>query len=93
LILLDEPELGLHPYAINLVAEMLEACSEQIIVATQSVTLLNRLDISDVLIAEQIDGATHLLRPDVNVLDAWLDEYGLGELWEKNLIGGRPVQR
>ena len=93
LILLDEPELGLHPYAINLVAEMLEACSEQVIVATQSVTLLNRLDISDVLIADQIDGATQLVRPDVDELEAWLHEYGLGELWEKNLIGGRPVQR
>jgi predicted ATPase len=93
LILLDEPELGLHPYAINLVAEMLEACSEQIIVATQSVTLLNRLDIEDVLIAEQVDGATRLTRPDTGALEAWLGEYGLGELWEKNLIGGRPVQR
>lgn len=93
LILLDEPELGLHPYAISLVAEMLEACSEQIIVATQSVTLLNRLDISDVLIAEQIDGATKLTRPDPQALEAWLGEYGLGELWEKNLLGGRPVQR
>ncbi len=93
LILLDEPELGLHPYAINLVAEMLEACSEQIIVSTQSVTLLNRLDISDVLIAEQIDGATTLTRPDLRALEAWLGEYGLGELWEKNLMGGRPVQR
>lgn len=93
LILLDEPELGLHPYAINIVAEMLEACSEQIIVSTQSVTLLNRLDISDVLVAEQIDGATKLSRPDLGALEAWLGEYGLGELWEKNLMGGRPVQR
>jgi len=93
LILLDEPELGLHPYAINLVAEMLEACSEQVIVSTQSVTLLNRLDITDVLIAEQVDGATTLTRPDPDGLDAWLGEYGLGEMWEKNLIGGRPVQR
>ncbi len=93
LILLDEPELGLHPYAINLVAEMLEACTGQVIVSTQSVTLLNRLDISDVLIAEQVEGATQLTRPDVSKLEAWLGEYGLGELWEKNLMGGRPVQR
>jgi predicted ATPase len=93
LILLDEPELGLHPYAINLVAEMLEACSEQMIVATQSVTLLNRLGIGDLLIAEQTNGSTTLTRPDLERLDTWLDEYGVGELWEKNLIGGRPVQR
>jgi predicted ATPase len=93
LILLDEPELGLHPYAINLVAEMLEACSKQIVVSTQSVTLLNRLDISDVLIADQKDGVTTLTRPDLDALEVWLDEYGLGELWEKNFMGGRPVQR
>lgn len=93
LILLDEPELGLHPYAINLVAEMLQACAEQMIVSTQSVTLLNQLDIGDVLIAEQSDGATHLTRPDLGALEAWLGEYGLGEIWEKNLMGGRPVQR
>jgi predicted ATPase len=92
LILLDEPELGLHPYAINLVAEMLEACAQQIIVSTQSVTLLNRFDIESVVIAEQVNGASSLVRPDVASLDAWLGEYGLGELWEKNLIGGRPVQ-
>lgn len=93
LILLDEPELGLHPYAIGLVAEMLEACEQQIIVATQSVTLLNQLSLDDVLISEQVDGATRLARPDPASIEAWLEVYGLGELWEKNLIGGRPVQR
>lgn len=92
LILLDEPELGLHPYAISLVAEMLEASAQQVIVSTQSVTLLNRLDISNVLIAEQVGGATSLVRPDLETLEAWLGEYGLGEIWEKNLIGGRPIQ-
>jgi predicted ATPase len=93
LILLDEPELGLHPYAISLVAEMLEASNRQIIATTQSVTLLNRFGLSDVLIAEQVNGATTLTRPDGEALDAWLQEYSLGEIWEKNLIGGRPVQQ
>ena len=92
LILLDEPELGLHPYAIQLIAEMLESCREQVIVSTQSVTLLNQLDISDVLITEQIDGKTTLQRPDIASLESWLSNYGLGEMWEKNLIGGRPSQ-
>lgn len=92
LVLLDEPELGLHPYAINLVAEMLATTDCQVIVSTQSVTLLNQMDIGDVLIAEQHDGATRLERPDLDRLDAWLDDYGLGEVWEKNLLGGRPVQ-
>ena len=71
---------------------MLEASAQQVIVSTQSVTLLNRLDISNVLIAEQVGGATSLVRPDLETLEAWLGEYGLGEIWEKNLIGGRPIQ-
>jgi predicted ATPase len=93
LVLLDEPELGLHPYAINLVAEMVETSDSQIIATTQSVTLLNHFEISDVLIAEQADGATTLTRPDAEALSAWIEEYSLGEIWEKNLIGGRPVQQ
>ena len=80
LILLDEPELGLHPYAINLVAEMLEACSQQIIVSTQSVTLLNRLDIQDVLIAEQRGGA--ICHPPSVVRHAYIRWYlTQGEQW------------
>jgi predicted ATPase len=93
LILLDEPELGLHPYAVHQVADMLRTSSQQIIVSTQSVTLLNQMDIADVLIAEQMDGHTKLERPSLDGLSAWLDSYGLGEMWEKNLLGGRPIQR
>jgi hypothetical protein len=51
------------------------------------------MDIADVLIAEQVDGHTKLERPSLDGLSAWLDSYGLGEMWEKNLLGGRPIQR
>jgi predicted ATPase len=92
LILIDEPELGLHPYAINVLAALLRstAKSKQIIISTQSVDLLNEFDISDVIVCDRVEGATHLRRLDENALSDWLEEYSLGELWQKNLLGGRP---
>ncbi len=91
-ILIDEPELGLHPYAVHLLAEMLQAVSvdRQIIVATQSVTLLDQLQLDDVLVADRADGQTVIHRPNTGDLDRWIERYSLGELWEKNLMGGRP---
>ena len=91
-ILLDEPELGLHPCAITLLASMLKQASveSQIIVATQSPVLLDHFDPDDVIVAERANGATTLRRLDGENLAAWLEEYSLGQLWEKNEIGGRP---
>ncbi|GAB3651992.1 AAA family ATPase [Actinocorallia lasiicapitis] len=93
LVVLDEPELGLHPFAIVQLAEMLQtaAATSQVLIATQSVTLMNRFSIDDLIVVERADGASVFSRPDPERLDAWLDEYGLGELWEKNLLGGRPA--
>ena len=92
LILLDEPELGLHPFAIRLLAEMLEAASTrvQVLLATQSVTLLNNFAPKDVLVAGNDGLRTTFERLDEQKLKAWLDEFSLGELWEKNVLGGRP---
>ncbi len=92
LILLDEPELGLHPAAVQLLAELLKQASErtQLLVATQSVTLVNHLDQAHVWVADRHEGATvfaHLAKQD---LSQWLGAYALGELWEKNVLGGRP---
>lgn len=72
---------------------MLRAASSrrQVIVATQSVDLLNEFDPEDVIVADRQDGATNLRRLDAEALAAWLDEYSLGELWQKNLLGGRPA--
>ncbi|HUB16552.1 MAG TPA: AAA family ATPase [Acetobacteraceae bacterium] len=92
-ILIDEPELGLHPAAITLLAEMLrEATSDcvQILAATQSVTLLDHLTPEEVIIAEQVDGASTFKRLDEGSLHSWLEDYSLGELWLKNVLGGRP---
>jgi len=92
LILLDEPELGLHPYAIHILAEMLEAAAKrsQVLLATQSVTLLNQFAPADVLVAENTGGATSFKRLDETALSQWLADFSLGELWEKNVLGGRP---
>lgn len=92
LILLDEPELGLHPAAIRMLAEMLEAASKrvQVLLATQSVTLLNNFAPKDVIVAENDGKQTTFKRIDEEKLQHWLDEFSIGELWEKNVIGGRP---
>lgn len=91
-ILLDEPELGLHPYAISLLASMIKSASHhaQLIVATQSGFLLDHFDPEDVLVAELDDGGTALKRLSAEPLREWLEDYSLGQLWEKNEIGGRP---
>jgi predicted ATPase len=92
LIILDEPELGLHPFAIVQLAEMLRAASResQVLIATQSVTLMNQFELDDLIVVERQDGASVFERPDPARLSDWLADYSLGELWEKNLLGGRP---
>jgi predicted ATPase len=96
LVLIDEPELGLHPFAIQLLADLLRSASKrtQLIVATQSVTLLNQLDPEHLVITEH-DGIRTTVqrlseRLPVEKLTEWLNEYAIGELWEKNVLGGRP---
>lgn len=92
-ILLDEPELGLHPYAIAKLAGMIRRASfnSQIIISTQSSILIDHFDPEDVLVAERVDGQTEITRLESSRLDSWLEDYSLGQLWEKNEIGGRPV--
>ncbi len=71
----------------------LKSASEksQVIVCTQSVTLVNQFAPLDIVIAEREGGVTVFKRPDEEKLGSWLEDYSLGELWEKNVIGGRPV--
>ena len=92
IILLDEPELGLHPYAISMLASMVKsaATETQIIISTQSPLLLDYFEPEDILVTELEDGATTLTRLQCSELEEWLEEYSLGQLWEKNQFGGRP---
>ena len=91
-ILVDEPELGLHPYAIVLLGSLIKQVADetQVVVSTQSPLLLDQFEPEDVLVADRVDGATQLLRLDAGRLESWLDDYSLGQLWEKNELGGRP---
>jgi predicted ATPase len=93
LILVDEPELGLHPYALEMLAALVRQASvtSQVILSTQSSRLLDFFRPEEVLVANRIDGGTQLERQDPARLAKWLEDYSLGELWEKNEIGGRPV--
>lgn len=90
LVVLDEPELGLHPYAVVQLAGLLRQAStrSQVLVATQSATLMNQFELDDLIVVERVGGASEFIRPDRERLGLWLDECSLGELWEKNLIGG-----
>lgn len=92
-IIIDEPELGLHPYAITVLAGMLRLAEEnqcQLIVSTQSSPLVDHLQVEDLIVVDRIEGATVLKRPDSANLAAWMEEYSLGQLWDKNLLGGMP---
>ncbi len=92
LVLLDEPELGLHPAAITVLANMLEAAATrtQVLVATQSVTLVNQFTPEDVWTVDREDGQSVFRQLNSADRTDWLESYALGELWEKNLLGARP---
>jgi len=92
MILLDEPELGLHPYAMQLLAGMMRSVAHktQIIASSQSVTLANQFEWQDLIIVEQPENASLFRRLNEEQIKVWLDNYRIGELWEKNLIGGTP---
>jgi predicted ATPase len=97
-MLFDEPELGLHPYALTLLANLFQQAarqygsvvSRQVIVSTQSAPLLNEFSPEDVVIVERSGGQSFFQRLDSAHLSEWLQEYTLGELWQKNVLGGRP---
>lgn len=94
-ITVDEPELGLHPAAIGLLGELLVSASRkvQIIVATQSPTLLGAIGQPEAVVAVEREpsvGATTLRRLETSHLEHWLETYSLGDIWEKGVVGARP---
>ncbi|MDY0190890.1 MAG: AAA family ATPase [Desulfuromonas sp.] len=91
-IVIDEPELGLHPYALNVLAGLIHNASErtQIIVSTQSATLLDYFEPSEVIVVNRVKGASQFIQLSENELSSWIDDFTLGELWQKNIFDGGP---
>jgi predicted ATPase len=91
-ILIDEPELGLHPYAISVLAGMFKqvAQTNQLIISTQSVELVDELNAEDVIVVDQENGASTFKRFSLDELEDWLEKYTLGDIWKMNILGGRP---
>jgi predicted ATPase len=95
IIIIDEPELGLHPYAIDQLVEMVKDASmhAQVIVATQSPALVDGFEVEDIRVVERDEENKYTVLRNLNKVDleGWLENYTLSELWNKNVIGGRPV--
>jgi predicted ATPase len=92
-ILLDEPELGLHPFTLALLAELIQKASlkTQIIVATQSAALVDHFQPEDIILVDRKNEESVFSRPDTEKLKVWLEDYSLGDIWSRNIIEGRPV--
>ncbi|HET7232568.1 MAG TPA: AAA family ATPase [Longimicrobium sp.] len=90
---IDEPELGLHPTAIHLVAGLVQNVAQhtQVIVATQSPALLDHFDPEQIVVVDRPERESIFRRLDSEQLAGWLDEYTMAELWEKNVLGGKPA--
>ena len=93
-IIIDEPELGLHPTAIVKLAGMIKSVASrgcQIIVSTQSVNLINNFDAEDIITVDRKDKQSTFNRLNNDTLQHWLNDYSLGELWIKSIINGQPT--
>lgn len=92
LIIVDEPELGLHPYALNIIAGLFGKASHhtQVLISTQSSVFLDNFEPEDVIVVNRVGRESEFKRLGAKELDTWLEEYSLGEIWEKNVIGGGP---
>ena len=91
-IIIDEPELGLHPFAVSKLAALLKSAStkSQIIVSTQSVNLVNEFTADDIIVVERENEQSVFKRQSEDELKEWIEDYSIGDLWQKNLLGGRP---
>ncbi len=91
-IILDEPELGLHPAALEVLADVIRATAKetQVICSTQSVAFANLFEPEDFIVVDAEDGVSKFQRLEREPLEQWLQDYGMGDIWAKNLIGGRP---
>ncbi len=92
IIIIDEPELGLHPFAIHKLAGLIQkaSVSSQIIVSTQSVTLVDNFSADDIITVDRKEKQSVFTLQTSENLEDWLKEYTIGDIWNKNVIGARP---
>ncbi|MBI5528811.1 MAG: AAA family ATPase [Deltaproteobacteria bacterium] len=92
ILMLDEPELGLHPQAIMMVASLIRKVSThcQVLVATQSVPLVDEFSLDEIVVLSRPERVSTLRRLSAKEYETWLEEYSTGELWRKNLLEGGP---
>ena len=92
-IIIDEPELGLHPAAINKLSQLVKQASlkSQIILSTQSTNLVNCFEVEDIIVVDRADNQSVFRHLEREELEKWMDDYelSLSDLWEKNMIGGQ----
>ncbi len=93
-VVIDEPELGLHPFALEVLAGLFHNAADktQLIVSTQSAALLNHFQASEVIVVDRKHGASRFRRLDENLLVEWSKDFALGELWQKNVFDGGPAR-
>ncbi len=91
-ILIDEPELGLHPYALAVLADLIKRAAEQkqLIISTQSAELINHFSAKNIIVVDRVNDASTFKRLNEELLKDWLEDYTLSDLWKQNIIGGRP---
>ena len=91
-IIIDEPELGLHPFAINVLAGLIRKASvkSQVIISTQSVPLVSNFKVEDIITVDRNINQSVFNRLNTHELSYWIKDFSLGELWEKNIINGQP---
>jgi len=89
-IIFDEPELGLHPYALTVLGSLLDTATleMQIIIATQSASLVDEFSVDELIVVEMEDGVSTFKRLNQSQFSVWLEDFSVGELWEKNVLGG-----
>ena len=92
-VVVDEPELGLHPFGISMLADLIKSASErtQVMISTQSPTLLDYFDPSQIVVVNRRDGRSTFERLDPQALAGWMEDYSVGELWQKNVVRGGPA--
>lgn len=93
-IIIDEPELGLHPTAIAKLSGLIKSVSAkgcQVIMATQSTDLISHFEPEDIITVDQINGESVFERLNSETLKLWLEDYTIDDLWKRNIINtGQP---